>query len=109
MTIETSPRRSFDSMGNASPLDKLFITSIEKVIQREFPKGKFVPYSTPGATDLRFLRPNGTICYGFSLVDPDVSLGNVANLAHGTDERVTTRTIELSLKAFYYLAKEITG
>ncbi|MFX0152641.1 MAG: acetylornithine deacetylase, partial [Candidatus Hodarchaeota archaeon] len=56
-------------------------------------------------SDCRFFRNLGVDAYGFSLFDPNTPMNHLANLAHGTDERIGIKTLELSQKAYYNLAK----
>ncbi|MHA2232643.1 MAG: M20/M25/M40 family metallo-hydrolase, partial [Candidatus Hodarchaeales archaeon] len=60
-----------------------------------------------GGTDARFFREKGVNAYGFSLFDPETQMSDVVGLVHGTNERVSLKTIELSLRAYYNLAKEV--
>jgi acetylornithine deacetylase/succinyl-diaminopimelate desuccinylase-like protein len=95
------------SSGNASPADSEFVRKMERVIQRQFPDAALVPFMLMGATDARFLRDKGTEAYGFGLFDPQTPLNHLVELAHGTDERVSIKTVELTLNAHYDLAKEV--
>ena len=52
------------------------------------------------------MREQGTEAYGFSLFDPDTPTSHLADLAHGTNERVSIKTLELTQKVYYHLAKE---
>jgi len=71
-----------------------------------FARATLVPLIMPGATDCRFLRELGTEAYGFSLFDPDTPTSHLAELAHGANERVSIRTLDLTQKVYYHLAKE---
>jgi acetylornithine deacetylase/succinyl-diaminopimelate desuccinylase-like protein len=62
-----------------------------------------------GATDARFIRDKGAEAYGFGLFDPQTPLSHLVELAHGTNERVSIKTVELTLNAHYDLAKEVLG
>ncbi|MFX0116378.1 MAG: M20/M25/M40 family metallo-hydrolase [Candidatus Hodarchaeota archaeon] len=95
----------FLSYGNASPAASEFVGIMEKTVQQEFPEAKLVPFMVMGGTDARFLREKGVEAYGFSLADPQTPLSDLTDLMHGTNERVSIKTVELSLKAYYNLAK----
>ncbi|MHA2272865.1 MAG: peptidase dimerization domain-containing protein [Candidatus Hodarchaeales archaeon] len=95
------------SYGNASPAESEFVSTMERVIQKELPNTKLVPFMVMGATDARFLREKGVEAYGFALFDPEVSMDQLIKLVHGTNERVSLKTVELSLRAYYNLAKEL--
>jgi acetylornithine deacetylase/succinyl-diaminopimelate desuccinylase-like protein len=102
----TTEGGGFTSYGNASPPRSEFVDAMEDAVRKEVPGATLVPLIMPGATDSRFLRKRGTEAYGFSLIDPDTPTSHLADLAHGTNERVSVKTLELSQKVYYHLAKE---
>jgi acetylornithine deacetylase/succinyl-diaminopimelate desuccinylase-like protein len=53
-----------------------------------FGAGPAVPMPIPVATDARFFRPLGTVCYGFGLLDDRIGFGDFLTMFHGPDERV---------------------
>jgi acetylornithine deacetylase/succinyl-diaminopimelate desuccinylase-like protein len=110
-SIEDSPgsegRRM--SYGNASPSRSDFVDSMERAMRSEIPEGSLVPLIMPGASDCRFLRERGTEAYGFSLFDPGTPTSHLADLAHGANERVSVRTLELTKNVYYHLAKDFLG
>lgn len=95
--------------GNASPAESEFVKIMERTIQQEVSDAKIVPFMVMGATDARFFRERGAEAYGFSLFDPETLMNDVVGLVHGTNERVSLKTIELSLRAYYNLAKAVLG
>ncbi len=95
----------FTSYGNSSPATSEFVDAMEKAVQQELPNSSLVPFITPAVSDCRFFRGLGVESYGFSLFDPDTPMSHLADLAHGTDERVSIKTIELTQKVYYNLAK----
>lgn len=97
------------SYGNASPSRSDFVDAMERAMRREIPEGILVPLIMPGASDSRFLRERGTEAYGFSLFDPGTPPSHLADLAHGTNERVSVRTLELTKRVYYHLAKDFLG
>jgi acetylornithine deacetylase/succinyl-diaminopimelate desuccinylase-like protein len=40
------------------------------------------------ATDARYFRPLGTVCYGFGLLDDRIEFGDFLAMFHGPNERV---------------------
>jgi acetylornithine deacetylase/succinyl-diaminopimelate desuccinylase-like protein len=52
------------------------------------------PTLTTVATDARFWRPRGTICYGVGLFDDRMAFSEMLALFHGHDERVTVESVE---------------
>ncbi|MFX0209162.1 MAG: M20/M25/M40 family metallo-hydrolase [Candidatus Hodarchaeota archaeon] len=95
----------FISYGNASPASSEFVQAMEKAVQQEIPDSTLVPFIMPAVSDCRFFRERGVEAYGFSLFDPETPMSHLASLAHGTDERISLKTIELSYKVYYNLAK----
>jgi len=107
-TIEGRPvgEGGFTSFGNASPPRSGFVDAMENAVRKEVPGSTLVPLIMPAATDSRFLRRRGTEAYGFSLFDPETPTDHLADLAHGVNERVSIKTLELSRKVYYHLAKD---
>jgi acetylornithine deacetylase/succinyl-diaminopimelate desuccinylase-like protein len=94
------------SFGNASPSRSDFVAAMEKAVNREMPNSALVPLISPGASDCRFLRELGTGAYGFSLFDPETPSSHLAELAHGVNERVSIKTLDLTQKVYQYLARD---
>ncbi len=99
----------FTSEGTASNPESEIVPFMCKAVSEVYPNVQFVPLVVAGATDLRYLREQGTQAYGFSLFDPDTPLNTMAKLPHGPNERVNLKTVEYSLMAYYNLAKEFLG
>jgi len=95
--------------GTVSPIDTEFVKSIERTYQKFFPGSSIVPVISYGGTDLRFIRENGGNGYGFSLVEEDVSAAEASNLAHNKNERISIKSVELTIEAMYELAKDYLG
>ncbi len=99
----------FMSYGSASPSRSEFVDAMERAVRKEIPIATLVPLIMPGASDCRFLREQGAEAYGFSLFDPETPTSHLADLAHGSNERVSTRTLDLTQKVYYHLAKDVLG
>ncbi len=99
----------FTSEGTASDPQSEIVPYMVKAVAEVYPEVQFVPLVMAGATDLRYLREQGTQAYGFSLFDPDTPINTMATLPHGPNERVSLKTVEYSLIAYYNLAKEFLG
>ena len=102
--IETE--ESISSLGTSSPPMSDFVEAMRKAIEAEVGEAKIVPLIASGATDARFLRKKNVDAYGFSLFDPNTSIKEVTDLSHGVNEKIKLKTVELTLKAHYNLAKE---
>ncbi|MFW9779435.1 MAG: M20/M25/M40 family metallo-hydrolase [Candidatus Heimdallarchaeota archaeon] len=99
----------FQSQGSTSEVSPEIKDAIMKSVSPYYPDAQFVPMMSSGASDLRFLRPHGTRAYGFSLFDPSVNINEISKLAHGPNERIGIKTIDLTLHAYYNVAKELLG
>ncbi|MHA1346685.1 MAG: M20/M25/M40 family metallo-hydrolase [Candidatus Heimdallarchaeaceae archaeon] len=102
----TESKDGIASMGTASPVESDFVTAMKNAIRKDFPDADLVPLIASGATDGRFLREKNVDTYGFALFDPETPMNEITNLAHGINERISQKTVELSLKVYYNLAKE---
>ncbi len=103
------PERRSMSYGSSSPARSEFVDAMERAIRSELPDGTLVPMIMPGATDCRFMREQGAEAYGFSMFDPETPTSHLADLAHGANERVSVRTLELTQRVYYHLAKDFLG
>jgi acetylornithine deacetylase/succinyl-diaminopimelate desuccinylase-like protein len=100
------PESGFMSYGGSSPTRSDFVDAMERAIGMENPGATLVPLIMPGASDSRFMRAQGAQAYGFSLFDPETPANRLANLAHGTNERVSVKTLELTRRVHFHLAKD---
>ncbi|MCY3413728.1 MAG: M20/M25/M40 family metallo-hydrolase [Candidatus Heimdallarchaeota archaeon] len=92
------------SDGNYSEITSEFLDAMREAVSDYYPDATFVPIMVSGATDLRFIRNLGGRGFGFSLFDPELKLSDM-NLAHAPNERVSLKTVEYSLNAYYRLCK----
>jgi acetylornithine deacetylase/succinyl-diaminopimelate desuccinylase-like protein len=97
------------SYGSASSFQSDFVDAMERAVRSEVREVSLVPMIMPGATDCRFLREKGAEAYGFSLFDPETPANHLADLAHGANERVSVRTLELTQRVYYHLAIDFLG
>jgi len=100
------PERGLMSLGSASPAQSEFVDAMERAIRKEMPGATLVPLISPGASDCRFMRAQGAHAYGFSLFDPETPASHLGDLAHGANERVSIRTLELTQSVHLHLAKD---
>ncbi len=108
--IETiTDEGSVHSYGNASPVSSDFVNAMKRAIQQTIPDSTFVPFMMMGGSDARFFRERNIDTYGYAFFDPRIPLNELTDLVHGTNERVTVKTVELTTKAYYNLAKEFLG
>ncbi|HET6471234.1 MAG TPA: M20/M25/M40 family metallo-hydrolase [Pseudomonadales bacterium] len=78
-----------EKVSPAPPLTKAVLAPIEKITQKMWPGVPVVPTMAAGATDGRFLTPNGIPTYGVSGIFADPETTN----AHGLNERVKVTSL----------------
>lgn len=93
------------SIGNASEASSEFISIMEHAVNMELPGSKLVPIIMPMVTDMRYFREKGVQSYGFSLFDSNLTTKDMVTLMHGIDEKIRIKTVELTLKVYYNVAK----
>jgi acetylornithine deacetylase/succinyl-diaminopimelate desuccinylase-like protein len=93
-----------ESGGGSSPVESGFVAAMERAVRTEMPGAALVPETMPGKTDFKFMRPLGVECYGFGLYDPDTPPS--ARMVHGPNERVSLKTLELTSRVCFHLARD---
>jgi len=96
---------SFSSVGTASDPESEIIPFMYKAIEEYYPNATLVPFIIYGASDLRYLREQGTQAYGFSLFEPETPSDVWGTYLHAPNERISLKTIEYTFNAYYNLAK----
>jgi len=91
--------------GAASPLNPVIMTPVETVTARLWPGVPVIPQMETGATDGARLRAAGIPTYGLSSVFLDVD--DVR--AHGTDERIMTKSFYEGVDYMYQLVREVAA
>ncbi|MFW9852179.1 MAG: M20/M25/M40 family metallo-hydrolase [Candidatus Thorarchaeota archaeon] len=104
--ILTPEKESIAIKGNSSSIDNRFFKTIAKVTKQEFPEAQLVHVLDPGFTDLIYLRNLGINSYGYTLCDEKTTMEDFTQYQHGTNERISVKTTELTLKLYYNTAKE---
>jgi acetylornithine deacetylase/succinyl-diaminopimelate desuccinylase-like protein len=87
------------------PLTKAVLEPIEKITQKMWPGIPVVPTMAAGATDGRFLTPNGIPTYGVSGIFSDPETTN----AHGLNERVRVQSLYEGREFLDQLIKAYAG
>ncbi|MGW8289279.1 MAG: M20/M25/M40 family metallo-hydrolase, partial [Candidatus Bathyarchaeia archaeon] len=86
--------------------DTPLYTTISDVL-REFEVNCGVtPMLSTGGTDSRFFRREGSICYGFQPMYPEVASGKIIKLEHGIDERISTENLVFGTTILYETVKK---
>ncbi|MHB8440074.1 MAG: M20/M25/M40 family metallo-hydrolase [Acidimicrobiales bacterium] len=94
---------------STSPVDTPLWASLERVSQEVYPEARCVPLLLSGATDARFFRRLGTVCYGFGLFSTRLRFEDYAAMFHGVDERVDVPSLGLTAGMWQDLAHDLLG
>jgi acetylornithine deacetylase/succinyl-diaminopimelate desuccinylase-like protein len=105
--VEVSPLDENDS--TSSPTESPLWDAMERVSSQLVEGSALVPFLTVGATDARFFRRAGSIAYGFGLFSRKLSFDDYASMFHGNDERVDIESLELSVRLWDGLARDLVG
>ncbi len=87
-------KRISDSEPTETTANTPLFKTIKGVVHASIPNSRVAPYLSPGATDSRFFREKGFICYG--IIPILISLEEVS-LLHGTDEYITINNVEMGI------------
>ncbi|CAN5273395.1 M20/M25/M40 family metallo-hydrolase [soil metagenome] len=80
--------------GNASPADGPLWEAIGDAAEALTGSRRRLPMLIPVTTDARFMRGRGAVAYGVGLFDDRMTFGEMLQLFHGHDERVSLGSIE---------------
>ena len=93
---------TYGSLSPQTPNKSNFVKLIHESVKMELPDIKVIPSIVGGGTDARFCRNAGMDAYGFAVRNPDLSLDDFGP-AHGIDEKIDLKSIDLTLKCYYNL------
>jgi acetylornithine deacetylase/succinyl-diaminopimelate desuccinylase-like protein len=96
-----------NSPGSGSELTPDIYEAMQNAISDYYQDVRLVPFIASGGTDLRFVRDLGGKAYGFSLFDPDTDPNDISTLSHAPNERISLKTVEMTLNAYYNIAREL--
>jgi len=82
---------------NGSPPEGPLWDALEIAYRATVGDGVLVPTLIPVGTDARFLRERGAVAYGAAIFDDQVEFGDLLAMFHGNDERVSERSMELTV------------
>ncbi|HEX6637862.1 MAG TPA: M20/M25/M40 family metallo-hydrolase [Steroidobacteraceae bacterium] len=94
-----------ETAGAGPPLSAQVMKPIETLSRDMFPGVAVIPSMASGATDCRFLTPEGIPCYGVSGMFGDGATGN----AHGLNERMRVQSLMEGREFLYRLTKMYSG
>jgi acetylornithine deacetylase/succinyl-diaminopimelate desuccinylase-like protein len=99
----------YTAVPSMAPYDTDFALKVRNATEQSLDGSEAVwlPTFTTGFTDSRFLRPLGTLVYGFQVSHPEdpAALAHV----HGTNESVDVRSLILGTKMLIALAVDVLG
>jgi acetylornithine deacetylase/succinyl-diaminopimelate desuccinylase-like protein len=105
-----SEKLTFEGLQVQEPSESTAETPLYTVISdvlREFESGCGVtPMLTTGGTDSRFFRREGSVCYGFHPMHPEMVSGKIVKLEHGIDERISVENLVFGTSVLYEAVKK---
>jgi len=105
-----SEKLTFEGLQVQEPSESTAETPLYTVISdvlREFEPGCGVtPMLTTGGTDSRFFRREGSVCYGFHPMHPEMVSGKIVKLEHGIDERISIENLVFGTSVLYETVKK---
>ena len=100
---------AFKIIQSNEPSESIFETPLYRIIKhvlREFePTCNVIPLLMTGGTDSRFLRNEGSICYGFHPMLPEIASSKIIKREHGIDERISVENLVFGASVFYEVVK----
>jgi acetylornithine deacetylase/succinyl-diaminopimelate desuccinylase-like protein len=89
-------------------IDNPFWKLVEVIINEMHKGARLVPMLSPGSTDSKFIRERGNYALGFCPMrkDPNMTLVEMSEMAHGKDERMWIPNLSYSIEFFYRLIKK---
>ena len=83
-----------------SPRQTPLWSLLERIVAAHHPGGTLVPTLLPAQTDARYLRPAGTVTYGFALLSASLTPDAYWSRFHGADERIDVDSLELMVTGY---------
>jgi acetylornithine deacetylase/succinyl-diaminopimelate desuccinylase-like protein len=83
-----------DSEPTVSPTGNALWEAIGGAVEELDGHRNLAPTLMTAATDARFWRARGTICYGVGLFDERMGFSEMLSLFHGHDERISAASVE---------------
>jgi acetylornithine deacetylase/succinyl-diaminopimelate desuccinylase-like protein len=82
---------------------------LERIVAAHHPGGTLVPTLLPAQTDARYLRPGGTVTYGFALLSPGLTPDAYWSRFHGPDERIDVESLRLMTSGYQEICRGLLG
>lgn len=101
LEFETIQANDPSESSDDTPLYRLIIDTM-----KEFdPTCSVAPVMLTGGTDSRFFRREGSICYGFQPIRPDMPYGEMLKSVHGIDERISIANLVFGTSILYSIVE----
>lgn len=98
-----------DNPASASPIDTPLYGVLSSVTARLRPGTATVPFLIVGATDARYFRRKGVICYGYGQLSDRIPFSEFSEMFHGNDERIDLGSLRLSTLLWEHTARDFLG
>lgn len=82
---------------------------LQRIVAAHHPGGTLVPALLPAQTDARYLRPAGTVTYGFALLSPGLTPDEYWSRFHGADERIDVDSLGLMFAGYQEICRGLLG
>jgi acetylornithine deacetylase/succinyl-diaminopimelate desuccinylase-like protein len=105
--VEIDPTSAMEA--SASPVETPLWDSLQRHTSRLVPGAQNVPFIIVGATDARFFRKLGAVCYGYGLFSERIAFGDFMKMFHGDDERIDTESLGLTTELWEALLTDFLG
>lgn len=89
-----------DNEATVSPLGNPLWDAIGDAVEELEGHRNLAPTLMTVATDARFWRARGTVCYGVGLFDDRMGFSEMLSLFHGHDERVSAESVERTTRLY---------
>ncbi|MGH2378094.1 MAG: M20/M25/M40 family metallo-hydrolase [Candidatus Limnocylindria bacterium] len=98
-----------DNVATVSPMDTPLWDALERTTKRLVPGATVAPFTIMGATDSRYFRRKGVVCYGYGLMSDRIPFDRFARMFHGQNERIDQESLRLMVGLWEGTAREMLG
>jgi acetylornithine deacetylase/succinyl-diaminopimelate desuccinylase-like protein len=92
-----------------SRVDTPLWDSLQRAVEKEFPRARLDPQLIVGFTDARVFREMGAVAYGAGLFSPDVEPAEFGKRFHGNDERIDVESLRLVTHLWVDVVRDLLG
>jgi acetylornithine deacetylase/succinyl-diaminopimelate desuccinylase-like protein len=109
LLTENLDKLEFETIQANDPSESSDDTPLYRLItdtMKEFdPTCHVAPVMLTGGTDSRFFRREGSVCYGFQPIKPDMPYGEMLKTVHGIDERISVANLVFGTSILYSIVE----